>query len=73
MDLGLSLKGVFTLTVNERFGLNGGFVGITEWIFGERNQYWNAALSRAVFELDNTFEEAKFAALLLSMNPSLCN
>mmetsp|Transcript_32027 Transcript_32027/g.80360 ORF Transcript_32027/g.80360 Transcript_32027/m.80360 type:complete len:403 (-) Transcript_32027:134-1342(-) len=40
----------FTMTINDRFALDGGFVGITEWILGNRKQNWLAPLTRSVFE-----------------------
>ena len=47
------------MTMNERFNADGGFIGIIEWILGVRDQQWNAVVSRALFEVDETYEAAK--------------
>ena len=49
----------FSMTMNERFNADGGFIGIIEWILGVRDQQWNAVVSRALFEVDETYEAAK--------------
>nr|XP_033799873.1 acid ceramidase [Geotrypetes seraphini] len=51
--------GIFTVTMNERFNLDGGFVGIIEWIFGIRNSVWIGFLIRSVLENATSYEEAK--------------
>ncbi|XP_034250617.1 acid ceramidase-like [Thrips palmi] len=45
----------FTLTIDERFRINGGYVGIIEWISGMRNQQWIGFLTRQVMEKCNSF------------------
>ncbi|XP_008297501.1 acid ceramidase [Stegastes partitus] len=50
---------VFTLTMNERFSLDGGYIGILEWIFGQRDGMWMSFLTRSVLENANSYEEAK--------------
>lgn len=40
----------FTLTINERFKLNGGYIGILEWILGDHSSHWMGFLSRDVME-----------------------
>lgn len=52
-------QGAYSLTVNERFSLDGGFIGIIEWMRGMRQQQWNAGITRAAFELDETYQQAK--------------
>ncbi|XP_065201541.1 acid ceramidase-like isoform X2 [Planococcus citri] len=52
-------KNLFSLSVNERFKLNGGLIGIIEWIFGRRNQQWNGILTRQVMEKANSYNEAQ--------------
>uniref|UniRef100_A0A8D9EV87 Acid ceramidase n=2 Tax=Cacopsylla melanoneura TaxID=428564 RepID=A0A8D9EV87_9HEMI len=52
-------KNTFSLTVNERFKLNGGYVGIAEWIFGHRSQRWMGLLTRQVMEEANSFQMAQ--------------
>lgn len=49
----------FSLSVNERFGLEGGFVGIIEWILRRRNQKWNGILTREVLENARSYKEAQ--------------
>ncbi|KAG7166271.1 Acid ceramidase-like 2 [Homarus americanus] len=43
--------GLFTFSLDERFGLNGGFVGLLEWV---------SFLTREVMEEAKTYKEAKF-------------
>uniref|UniRef100_A0A671Y9I3 Acid ceramidase n=1 Tax=Sparus aurata TaxID=8175 RepID=A0A671Y9I3_SPAAU len=50
---------VFTLTMNERFSLDGGYIGILEWILGKRDGMWMSFLTRSVLENANSYEEAK--------------
>ncbi|KAG8225838.1 hypothetical protein J437_LFUL004767 [Ladona fulva] len=50
---------IFSFSVNERFRLNGGFVGITEWIIGFRHQNWLAVLTREVMEQAKTYTSAQ--------------
>lgn len=52
-------QGVFTLTMNERFNADGGYIGIIEWILGKRNAKWMGFLTREVMENAGSFEEAK--------------
>lgn len=47
------------MTMNERFNADGGFIGIIEWILGARKEQWNAVVSRALFEVDETYAGAK--------------
>ncbi|XP_047433183.1 acid ceramidase [Mugil cephalus] len=50
---------LFTLTMNERFSLNGGYIGILEWILGKRDGMWMSFLTRSVLENAMSYEEAK--------------
>uniref|UniRef100_A0A8C4IIX5 Acid ceramidase n=1 Tax=Dicentrarchus labrax TaxID=13489 RepID=A0A8C4IIX5_DICLA len=50
---------MFTLTMNERFSLDGGYIGILEWILGKRDGMWMSFLTRSVLENANSYEEAK--------------
>uniref|UniRef100_A0A665TIF4 Acid ceramidase n=1 Tax=Echeneis naucrates TaxID=173247 RepID=A0A665TIF4_ECHNA len=50
---------IFTLTMNERFSLDGGYIGILEWILGKRDGMWMSFLTRSVLENANSYEEAK--------------
>ncbi|TMS23478.1 Acid ceramidase [Larimichthys crocea] len=50
---------IFTLTMNERFSLDGGYIGILEWILGKRDGMWMSFLTRTVLEKANSYEEAK--------------
>uniref|UniRef100_A0A674BTQ2 Acid ceramidase n=1 Tax=Salmo trutta TaxID=8032 RepID=A0A674BTQ2_SALTR len=49
----------FTLTMNERFSLDGGYIGIVEWILGNRDGMWMSFLTRSVLENATSYEEAK--------------
>ncbi|CAH3045320.1 unnamed protein product [Pocillopora meandrina] len=51
--------GVLTLTVNQRFATDGGYVGIIEWILGNRKEKWSTFLTRDVLETATSFEQAK--------------
>ncbi|XP_077574828.1 acid ceramidase [Stigmatopora nigra] len=51
---------LFTLTMNERFSLDGGYIGILEWILGKRDGIWMSFLTRSVLENATSYEEAKF-------------
>uniref|UniRef100_A0A673FSG4 Acid ceramidase n=1 Tax=Sinocyclocheilus rhinocerous TaxID=307959 RepID=A0A673FSG4_9TELE len=49
----------FTLTMNERFTLDGGYIGILEWILGKRDGMWMSFLTRSVLENATSYESAK--------------
>ncbi|XP_069049445.1 acid ceramidase [Lepisosteus oculatus] len=49
----------FTLTMNERFSLDGGFIGILEWILGRRDGVWMSFLTRSVLENATSYDDAK--------------
>ncbi|KAF4091371.1 hypothetical protein AMELA_G00036130 [Ameiurus melas] len=48
----------FTLTMNERFNIDGGYVGILEWILGQRDGMWMSFLTRKVLENATSYEDA---------------
>ncbi|KAF7686676.1 acid ceramidase [Silurus meridionalis] len=50
---------MFTLTMNERFSLDGGYIGILEWILGKRDGVWMSFLTRSVLENATSYAEAK--------------
>lgn len=51
--------GVLSMSLNERFALEGGFVGLFEWILNiNRNQKWATFLARDVLESNMTFDQA---------------
>ncbi|KAG9259665.1 acid ceramidase [Astyanax mexicanus] len=50
---------MFTLTMNERFSLDGGYIGILEWILGKRDGMWMSFLTRSVLENATSYAEAK--------------
>ena len=50
--------GVFTLTMNERFSLDGGYIGILEWLLGMRSESWMGFLTRGTLESATSFSEA---------------
>ncbi|KAM9470417.1 N-acylsphingosine amidohydrolase (acid ceramidase) 1a [Clarias gariepinus] len=49
----------FTLTMNERFSIDGGYIGILEWILGMRDGMWMSFLTRIVLENATSYEHAK--------------
>ncbi|KAL7981924.1 hypothetical protein Chor_000981 [Crotalus horridus] len=51
--------GMFTLTMNERFSLDGGYIGVFEWLIGKRDGWWMSFLTRAVLENSTSYEDAK--------------
>uniref|UniRef100_A0A8D0DLD0 Acid ceramidase n=1 Tax=Salvator merianae TaxID=96440 RepID=A0A8D0DLD0_SALMN len=51
--------GLFTLTMNERFSLDGGYIGLFEWILGQRRGWWMSFLTRSVLENSTSYEDAK--------------
>ncbi|KAL9971638.1 hypothetical protein ACROYT_G017833 [Oculina patagonica] len=50
--------GVLTLTLNERFNIDGGYIGIIEWIFGKRDVKWSSFLTRDVLEKATSYKQA---------------
>lgn len=53
-------KDRFTLSVDKRFALNGGFMGLLEWIlFDDHDQSWVAFLTREVMQEAKSFAEAQ--------------
>ncbi|XP_063165845.1 acid ceramidase [Candoia aspera] len=52
-------QGIFTLTMNERFSLDGGYIGIFEWLLGKRDGWWMGFLTRTVLENSTSYEDAK--------------
>ncbi|PWA27234.1 hypothetical protein CCH79_00013875 [Gambusia affinis] len=58
---------VFTLTMNERFSLDGGYIGILEWIMGQRDGMWMSFLTRSVLENANSYKEAQNRLALTKM------
>lgn len=51
--------GAFSMTVNERFKLNGGFIGLLEWLLGDHSQHWVGFLTRQLMENGTNYEDAK--------------
>ncbi|XP_071466551.1 acid ceramidase isoform X3 [Marmota flaviventris] len=51
--------GLFSLTLNERFSMNGGYIGILEWILGKKDAMWIGFITRSVLENSTSYEEAK--------------
>ncbi|XP_060074170.1 acid ceramidase-like [Ylistrum balloti] len=50
---------LFTLTMNERFNKDGGYIGLLEWIAGQRTGQWMGFLTRNVMEKASSYLEAK--------------
>ncbi|ELT93716.1 hypothetical protein CAPTEDRAFT_173062 [Capitella teleta] len=53
--------GVFSLTMNERFNIDGGYIGIFKWLFGDRKSKWMSFLTRSTLENAGSYAEAKQA------------
>ncbi|XP_068961064.1 acid ceramidase [Petaurus breviceps papuanus] len=51
--------GVFSLTLNERFNSDGGYLGVLEWMLGRRDDMWIGFLMRTVLENATSYEDAK--------------
>ncbi|XP_054261164.1 acid ceramidase-like [Macrosteles quadrilineatus] len=52
-------KNSFSLSIDERFMLDGGYVGLAEWILGIRDSSWLGLLTRRVMESASTYKEAQ--------------
>lgn len=48
----------FSLTLDERFGLDAGFIGIIRWLLGDRSAHWAGFLMRDTLETAEGFNEA---------------
>lgn len=48
----------FTVTANQRFDKDGGFVGLLKWIRGDNSLSWMTLLVREVMETADSYEEA---------------
>lgn len=54
-------KDKFTFSLDERFTLNGGYIGLLEWVLlKDHKQKWMAFITREVMEQANSYEEAKY-------------
>ncbi|KRX52741.1 Acid ceramidase, partial [Trichinella sp. T9] len=53
--------GKFTVSINERFAKNGGFIGLLEWILKIEQAKWVTWLTREVMENADHFQEAVFS------------
>ncbi|PAA81828.1 hypothetical protein BOX15_Mlig012925g5, partial [Macrostomum lignano] len=51
--------GRFSLTMNERFNADGGYIGVIEWILGKRDAVWMGFLTRSVMETADSYAQAK--------------
>ncbi|XP_069167810.1 acid ceramidase isoform X2 [Procambarus clarkii] len=50
----------FTFSLDKRFALNGGFMGLLEWIlFDDHEQSWVSFLTREVLEVASSYKEAQ--------------
>ncbi|XP_003466494.1 acid ceramidase-like [Cavia porcellus] len=50
---------LFSLTLNQRFSLHGGYLGILEWILGKKDAAWIGFIIRSVLENGISYEEAQ--------------
>ncbi|XP_014780316.1 acid ceramidase [Octopus bimaculoides] len=51
--------GVISLTLNERFKLKGGFIGIIQWLLGQRTAKWSGFLTRDTLTSATSYQMAK--------------
>ncbi|KAM6149839.1 acid ceramidase [Erethizon dorsatum] len=51
--------GKFSLSLNERFSMNGGYLGLLEWIMGKKDATWIGFITRSVLENGTSYEEVK--------------
>jgi len=49
----------FTFSINERFNVDGGYIGVIKWILGDRDSRWMGFLTRAVMENATSYVEAQ--------------
>ncbi|ESN94632.1 hypothetical protein HELRODRAFT_69189, partial [Helobdella robusta] len=52
--------GAFSLTVNERFNIDGGYLGILKWLLGYRQSSWLTFITRQVMETARDFHDAYY-------------
>jgi len=50
---------LFTFSMNERFNVDGGYIGIIKWLLGDHKQKWMGFLTREVMENATSYTEAK--------------
>ncbi|XP_013386207.1 acid ceramidase-like [Lingula anatina] len=50
---------VLTLSVNTRFSLTGGKIGIIEWLLGDHSSQWVSFLTRDVLTYSTSYQQAK--------------
>lgn len=48
----------FSLSLDERFSLDGGYIGILRWLLGDRSAHWAGFLMRSVLEEADGFDAA---------------
>jgi acid ceramidase len=61
-------QGVITLSLNDRFNLDGGYIGILKWILGDRKSSWVGFLTRQTMEMATSYKQARD---MLSNTPML--
>lgn len=49
--------GLFTVTANERFNIDGGYVGLIMWLFGIGESKWMSWATREAMEQANSYEQ----------------
>lgn len=60
----------FSLSVNERYNLNGDYTDIVEWIRSRKDHKWLAVITRDVMENSNDFKDAQKMLALPKLIPS---
>ena len=59
--------GAFSFSANERFSLDGGWVGIVEWFLGKHSAQWLGFYSRDIFESCDDYACAKKSMMQTEM------
>ncbi|KAH9496026.1 Acid ceramidase, partial [Bulinus truncatus] len=50
---------LFTLSMDERFNPDGGFIGVIKWLLGDHNETWMSFLTRDVMENATSYAQAR--------------
>jgi len=48
----------FTITANERFDIDGGYIGLLKWLMGDNSMSWMTLLVREVMETVDSYDQA---------------
>jgi len=51
--------GIISLSMNDRFNIDGGFIGIIKWILGDHSASWMGFLTRQTMEQATSYKQAR--------------